>query len=142
MRQTSKAEKIENCLIGLALLDELPANKIIKGLGDWATKLMCTDINHCGAAACFGGWVAVTPYFQQKYGIYAAKKEVTRPSGWFTSTTLVGQPRTRMQTDTEVLAERLFGYGEMFRPNWSGSSDKAEIRRRLKEALADLVPAE
>lgn len=138
MRKTTNKEKLQNILIARAMLDDIPDSKLIRGLCTWNNSEMMQDPNHCGAAACFGGWVALHPYFREAYGIRASRG---------TDDTFHGQPRTRYTTDTNRISERLFGIADAFFPNHqhtlSGKkrSDRAVIKQRLKHAF-DLLTIE
>lgn len=80
-----KMDRVANLLAAKAMLDELPDAALYPRLGDWANSALVDacragakveplkerqsrhSVEHeCGAVACFGGWVAQTPYFQKK----------------------------------------------------------------------------
>lgn len=54
MKQLTKNQQIENCLLALSLWAEVPPRKVVAGLSDWT----------CGTQACFGGHLATWPEFR------------------------------------------------------------------------------
>lgn len=115
--------QIENCLVAKAMMDSLPDSAILPRLDDWANWEMRDEGPHaCGAAACFGGWVAVHPYFKA-LGVIRWRD---------------GSPM--LQGRCLSVGETLFGVGGMFCGNYShGLSDREEIDRRLRYALDNLA---
>lgn len=135
MRKTTTEEKLKNILIARAMLDDLPNNAIVDGLCDWNTGVAVGESpNHCGAAACFGGWVALHPYFREQYGIRSARGD---------GMANYGQPRTRHEIDTDKISMELFGVSDAFYSNetrWSSTrlSDRQLIKKRLRTAFNKL----
>lgn len=70
-------DQIKNLLVAQAMIAELPDASLMPGLRDWANDELRYSCDagkspepkrngmDCGAVGCFGGWVAVTPYFKK-----------------------------------------------------------------------------
>ena len=121
--------QIENILVAKAMMDSLPDSAIYPKLDYWNNwDMVPLGHNHCGAAACFGGWVAVHPHFR--------KQGISIGAG--------GQPE--LSRSTYSAAEELFGSCEagnvsVFSPNISRRSDRNEIDRRLQVLLDNRLNA-
>lgn len=153
--------QIANILIAQALVEDIPDEKWIPGLDSWAA--LCDDpsiflkkierydreeagcehddvpekvlLNQCGTAACFGGWVAVHPYFKRQgvnrsndgapfYGWRTAAGEIDFDKEW---------------ASASAVARDLFGDEDIF-DSMGGDyahSPKKVVKGRLKTALAD-----
>lgn len=132
---SNRSERVEqqllNVLLARAVLDEIPKRKLAKGLMDWRKRkgeyggnVSDDELLHgCGSAACFGGWVAVTPAFQER-GV--------KPG-------YAGNPEIGPVQDHYAVGQVLFDFQTMFSPNYSGGSDRKVIKRRLEAAFEQLV---
>lgn len=129
MKTRRQIEKqIKNLLVAQAMMQDIPARHVTKQLSDWR-KGDAEDVQElkCGTAACFGGWVALHPYFQ-KQGIRA---EMWSGSPYSYRTPFSG---------AFDCSEMLFGEPFMFnsREDFEGSpadSDKTIVLQRIKNAL-------
>lgn len=135
MKTKAQVEKqIENLLQAQAMMEDLPNSALVAGLFCWrANKRKDFDqydeeiddkqlLHRCGSAACFGGWVAVHPYFR-KLGVRPGKS---------------GEPAMEGMLVWDV-AHDLFGDSNMFDANCGGGNgnDRAVVLQRIKNALAD-----
>jgi hypothetical protein len=128
LKQTTD-EQIENCLVAIAMIRELPPRRFTHRLGAWSSTLMRDEgPDHCGSAACFGGWVAVHPHFQAK-GVFPDPEE--------------GFPRIAYSMNTTGLARALFGNEGMFQPatGFEVGKEKQVVLQRIEGAL-DLLLGE
>jgi hypothetical protein len=58
-------KQIENLLVATAMMYDIGPKKLVADLGAFSNGNMKTyGPNHCRSAACFGGWVAICPYFK------------------------------------------------------------------------------
>lgn len=121
---TTREKQIENCLVGLAMVEELKG-RFTTELSDWANDNMRNHgPTHCGSAACFGGWVAVHPHFQRQ-GVFPGDG---------------GAPATRDPWDnSHSIARRLFGVPGMFDIMVESGSAYKEVKHRLYGALDYLL---
>lgn len=124
-----KGKQIENLLVAQAMILDLPNRKFTYSLNLSANDAMLEKgPNHCGSAACFGGWVAVHPHFQAQ-GVRARKDD--------------GSPMCRGLFSSLEISQRLFGDSSMFKSGtrfWSGpSQEKREVLARIKDALEEVV---
>jgi hypothetical protein len=142
-----KQDIIQNLLVAQAMLDELPDAALIPNLGDWGNAELRDNDGEgikpnevvdcmCGAVGCFGGWVAATPYFQNR--------GVEREHG----TPFIRQlPVDRPGSDTYWspagnVSDALFGVSDMFesrRANEEGLTEREIIQRRIKQALVQAI---
>lgn len=135
MKTKAQVEKqIENLLQAQAMMEDLPNSALVAGLYCWRAEKRSgfeqydEDIDdeqllhRCGSAACFGGWVAVHPYFR-KLGVRPGKQ---------------GEPKMEGRLVWDV-ARDLFGDSNMFDANCEGGNwnDRAVVLRRIKDALDD-----
>lgn len=142
-------DQIKNLLVAQAMIDELPTAALYPRLADWGNNELRTacrldtpiepkrDANHeCGAVGCFGGWVAVTPYFK--------KQGVTCDEG--------GAPSMKAGPGDEYnysgklygdgVSKKLFGDPGLFdsqRITEHGLSAREVINKRIKNALRKLI---
>ena len=144
--QRSRIERqIENILAAQAMMAEIPDGHIAPNLGSWARmgggrsyvdtpseEQLCEL--HCGSAACFGGWVAVTPHFK-KQGVRRDEED--------------GSPFMKVQNENDTVdhlhgsevAKALFGEEYMFNAQMStegprSTPERLIIERRLQVALS------
>lgn len=127
----SKDKQIENCLVAIDMVKSLPKRAFTPGLFAWTST---QRQQHCGSAACLGGWIAQHPHFQ-KLGVYPDTEDN-------------GAPRTRRNDDPSLVAEELFGNPSMFTPvdyfpsesyERPGDDEKQVVLNRLRIALNALV---
>lgn len=118
--------QIKNCLVAKALMDSLPNKAIYPNLEYWQNdKMADKGPKGCGAAACFGGWCAVHPYFKRQ-GVEADSDGAP---------IFKGDPMSYFKE----VSKFLFGDSEMFEANYGGLADRAEINRRIERALGALL---
>lgn len=130
-------QQIENLLVAQVMMQSLRPERFVNGLALWsefngttwsdvATEKQLVE-NRCGAAACFGGWVAVEPHFQ--------KQGVTR--------NIEGAPVMRGMCWSSDVAKKLFGeetlfdsmrYEEEFVHRYT---EKEAVLKRIEHALED-----
>ena len=115
-------KQIRNCLVAIDMVKSLPPEKFTKGLSSWT----------CGSAACFGGWVAVHPFFK-KQGVVRVSEDG--------SPTFIGS----LYGAASEVSRSLFGSYVLFDYRaWGelpGLSDKQVVLYRLKRALNALLDA-
>lgn len=121
MKEQTLSDQIENVLVAIDMVKSIPRRGFVRGLGDWKQE------TKCGAAYCFGGWVAVHPYFQKK-GVEArddGSPFMISPNGSFLW--------------SDEVAVRLFGQdaGNAFdsAPTTGRGDEKAVVLARLQMAL-------
>lgn len=123
-------QHIKNLLVAHAMFMEIDRKAI--DLSSWynaATEAMVMEgkspIHECGAAACFGGWCTLHPYFQ-KLGVSTLGEEEGTNDNTPVYNNLVGFSA----------AEELFGVRTMFDTNYRESgSDFDLVMSRISDAL-------
>ncbi len=107
-------QQILNLLVARAMFDDIPDEWIVSDLHAWT----------CGTAACFGGWVAVHPYF---------KAQGARANS-YGAPQITGAYRT--------IEGALFGGDHtLFDSNDGPRSDREEIYHRIETQLNELLDA-
>ena len=118
---------IKNLLVAQAMVMDLPRRKFVRNLSCFVNDEMAEHgPNHCGSAACFGGWVAVHPFFQAQ-GVKQDKED--------------GAPRMRRAPYAQQVSNRLFGCDSLFEASFyrGGRSEKQEVLWRIKNRLDELL---
>lgn len=112
---------IQNLLVAQAMVKDLPSSAFTKHLAFYATSVLRDFGPHtCGAAACFGGWVAQHPYFKE-LGIQpdSTGAPTMRGKGW----------------GARAISLELFGDSFMFDGARTNLPEKQEVLQRIENAL-------
>lgn len=110
-----------NLMVAQAMMQDIPGRHVYPRLFNWSRGNV--EKQTCGSAACFGGYVAIHPYFK--------KQGVSKDAD--------GAPKMRGIPWAADVAARLFGDETLFeyQKPWEEGPAKKVVLRRICNALSD-----
>lgn len=121
-----KHDHIGNLLAAQAMVEAMPNRAFMRHLKWFTNDAMMKNPHDCGSIGCFGGWIAVEPYFQ-KIGV--------QRTSW-------GAPLLGEECSMKFTSRILFGDSSMFDECYGELTEKEIILARIRRALESAIEAQ